>query len=237
MIIFTVTAPKIVALILITIVIMIDLILLIKSYKEDSNNLYNKEINMSFIRDMKKISRENRHDFMNTLQIIYGYLQLRKYDNAIFQIKKVTDTMMNISKIYNLSVLSISLFLERKILKAANVGIKINFEVNNYVEDEFRKIKNEKEILENLEDISDYLIDFHDENDECSIYIIVLEHEDSISFNISGNFEENIKNDLKNKYSEIMLKDEGIIITYKYDEVEVLKLQDTIYNEIYSSNI
>ena len=49
-----------------------------------------------------ELLRKERHEFMNNLQIIYGYLQINKNDKALEYIKKVSKNNSILSELYNL---------------------------------------------------------------------------------------------------------------------------------------
>lgn len=72
---------------------------------------------MNDLDDFIDILRRQRHDFMNDVQIIYGYLQINKQNEAIKYIERLCEQNKVISEIYSLQNNSAALCLERNIRK------------------------------------------------------------------------------------------------------------------------
>ena len=201
---------------------------------------YLKNLELLNIKDLKNSSRNQRHDYMNIFQIIYGYLQLNRKEDAIDQIKKVTSMTQNISKLYSISIFSMVLLLERKIMQANNLGINLNIEVETESNSEFRAIDNEEELLEKAREIIDCLLYQHSEDQELTINMKIIENIDSIEITILTNSQycnlDKVKY-IENLYDEAKVHNNKIIITLKYEGVKNIQIKESIYSKIYSNTI
>lgn len=54
----------------------------------------------------------HRHDWMNDLQILYGYIQLRKYDKLAACVERIKERMLIESKISRLGIPSLTFYLQ-----------------------------------------------------------------------------------------------------------------------------
>ncbi len=195
---------------------------------ESCNNIM--RVKGSSIRNLKCLSREQRHDYMNILQIIYGYLQLKKNDKAIEQIKKITNMATSVSKIYNLSILSVSLLLEKKIKEADNRGVELICNAMNYIENEFRSIRNEEQIILKLTEIIDYLIGkvYRDSN-QSKLFINIFEYYDKLEVVIKCDVDITIESDIQNMHKSTLIDNGEIKIIFEYCEVKNILPENTIY--------
>jgi len=200
---------------------------------KDTNFKNDLKLNFSNIRDMKSLLRGQRHDYMNLFQVIYGYLQLKKSDKASDQIKKIINLTNNISPLYNLSVFSISLLIEKKIREADNQGIEIISSVNNYIEQEFRTTFNERQIIIRLSEIFDTVIQKISEgsNDKI-IHLCISEYDDRIDLIFKGNLNEIHESDIIRVHNESIITSEEIRLVFGYEEIEYVKPEETIYSSI-----
>lgn len=192
-----------------------------------------------FVQDLKNLSRKQRHDFMNNFQIIYGYLQLDKKEKAVEQIKEVTKIAQNISKLHNLSIFSVALILERKLIQAYNKGINLNIEVETHSDNELRQVDNELELIESIEKVSNYLLEQCDEDNEVTAYLKIIEYSnylDIVILDIEDKNKHIIAEGLKKIHEDTIVKDE-IVIRFKFDEVTNLHIKESIYSKIYSNTI
>jgi sensor histidine kinase regulating citrate/malate metabolism len=55
--------------------------------------------------------REQRHDFMNHIQVVWGYLQLKKPDEAIRYIARINEEFNVLGSLFKISCPQLSLFL------------------------------------------------------------------------------------------------------------------------------
>lgn len=73
--------------------------------------------------------RLQRHDFMNYLQVIFGYIQLNKPDKAVSYIKNINKQMVNISRIYNLESDPLGLLFQDFIMKCSKFDLEMELEI------------------------------------------------------------------------------------------------------------
>lgn len=73
--------------------------------------------------------RLQRHDFMNYLQVIYGYIQINKPDEAINYIKNINKYMITLSKIFNLECDALGMFFQEFINKCSKFYVEIELDL------------------------------------------------------------------------------------------------------------
>jgi sensor histidine kinase regulating citrate/malate metabolism len=71
--------------------------------------------------------RMQRHDFMNYLQVIFGYIQINKPGDAAKYIIYINRNMNTLSRIFNLECDIYSLFMQEFILDCSKLGIETEF--------------------------------------------------------------------------------------------------------------
>jgi hypothetical protein len=71
--------------------------------------------------------RIQRHDFMNYLQVIFGYIQINKPQEAIRYIKNINLKMSTLSIIFNLGSPEFGMLLQEFIANCSKNGIEIEF--------------------------------------------------------------------------------------------------------------
>ncbi|KXZ40134.1 Sensor_kinase_SpoOB-type, alpha-helical domain [Alkalithermobacter thermoalcaliphilus JW-YL-7 = DSM 7308] len=116
------------------------------------------EIKLHYWELIEKILREQRHDFLNEIQIIYGYIRLNKMDKAIEYINKCSKNAKIISKLSNLNCLELYLMLCDKFKEASNLGISIDFDVYSCCSKEDIVDKNLDVIVSSFEKIINIII-------------------------------------------------------------------------------
>lgn len=149
------------------------------SYYKKSYDIAQNSIN---INNMKRLFREQRHDYMNYIQIIYGYLQIGRIDKAIGEVGNVIAMNSNISKMYNLSILSISLFIDKWYKIFSNADIKVFYSIKNLTDFEIRVVDNDKEIIQNLDYIFNDIYEEFQEESSGEIGLDITEFEEGINF-------------------------------------------------------
>ncbi|SHH49690.1 Sensor_kinase_SpoOB-type, alpha-helical domain [Caloranaerobacter azorensis DSM 13643] len=187
--------------------------------KESCKNVL--RIRGEFTRKLKNLSREQRHDWMNVLQVIYGYLQLSKYDMAIKKINDLSQITLSISRVYKLTITPICLLLERKIKEAYNNGIIFIFNVNNFSQVSYRHVDNLTSITKSLEYIIDKILEYNEYNYR-EINIEIFEYIDKLEVIIKGKFDFKIGNEF---LQNIDIRDDCII--YRFDLVGITELNFT----------
>ena len=194
-------------------------------------------------KDIKNLSRRQRHDFMNILQVVYGYLQLDRKENAIAEIVKATNTTQYISQLHKISNLGISLVLENKLFEINNLGEYITLEVETSYEEEYRDICNEEEIINKLDEIIDSLINTNISNTEekkADTHIKIVENSDSLQIiYLNDDYIRNLDKieALSKKYEELKIIDQEIVIDFKYKKVKNIHIEDSIYSNLFSNTI
>lgn len=117
--------------------------------------------------------RLQRHDFMNYLQVIYGYIQINKPNEAINYIKKINKYMIAISRIFNLECDVFGILFQEFINKCNKFNIEIELDLRiEYISCEHFSKDIEKK--KNLFDITtDKIIDKINsiENDSRILYV------------------------------------------------------------------
>lgn len=121
---------------------LIFLLISCSSLRRISNNTYKREWEKLF-----KIFRKVRHDFQNNLQIIYGMIQLAKYDLVLKYIMKIKRADENISLICNLSEPKLICYLLELVFlfreKDISITVKINCdETPDIPSEKYIKVKN-----------------------------------------------------------------------------------------------
>lgn len=177
-----------------------------------------------YISYMKDVFREQRHDYMNYFQVIYGYLQLGKIEEALRQIKKIIQLNSNLSQIYKMSLFHVSVYLDRAIREMGDLEYIINLHVLNNRQNTICFIDNEEEIIKNLDLIFE---DFMKEGIQFkrNIDIEIEEFKDRISFTFSG--ENKISTLIKNsKDVDIIEDNERVSVIFKYkNPIECLSVE------------
>jgi len=77
-----------------------------------------------------KILRSHRHDFLNHLQVIIGYLQLNRTQNAIDYILNLNTELNNVLPLNGLGMSEVAVILIVKQEEAARYGIKLKYYIN-----------------------------------------------------------------------------------------------------------
>ncbi|QBD85469.1 hypothetical protein EQG73_09865 [Clostridium tetani] len=73
--------------------------------------------------------RTQRHDFMNEIQVLYGYMQINKYEEALNYLKKISEENENISQLYSLGDKFLAYILENNIKNINKYGILLDIEL------------------------------------------------------------------------------------------------------------
>ncbi|MCY6484283.1 Spo0B domain-containing protein [Clostridium aestuarii] len=127
--------------------------------------------------------RKQRHDFMNDIQVIYGYLQLEREEQAKKYIEVMIKQNEQISSIYALGDEHFGFFIENvlKDLKNREIELDINIEINEFSKKVFASEYNKK--IDLVNNIFNEL-----ENNKCKfIYIYIFEDELGQSLLIANN--------------------------------------------------
>jgi hypothetical protein len=100
---------------------------------------------------------EQRHDFFNLLQVLYGYTQLKKADKVLSSISNYCKEMENIGRLYNCKCIKLADLLYTKGKEAESVDMKLSVSVDvNF--DPVIRILDDEAVLHAIEHaISSYL--------------------------------------------------------------------------------
>jgi len=138
---------------------------------------------MSELENQISLLRKQRHDFMNDLQVIYGYLQMKRPQGALEYIDKLSRENQIISEIYKLQDNGFSLCIENNIKKlwANEVKVEIDIEISNFRNKIFENGYNKKSDLVNtiFMELEDTNLNF--------VYIYIFEDELGESLLITNN--------------------------------------------------
>lgn len=209
-------------------------LILLNENEKKTDNL--KKLKGIYQRDIKILSKDFRHDYMNIFQILYGCLQLRNHTRAIEYIKKTTTMSSNISKVYNLTIVSIALLLDKKIRKAYNEGIEIRTIVKKHIETEFRYAENEKFIVEKLDQIINYMIFEFRENEENNwIEININEYDNRLNLNIKADFGFETIGQIQRIYPIEKKASGELEVTFMVDKVTDIESEDSMILDIIKS--
>lgn len=74
----------------------------------------------------------HRHDWMNDLQVIYGYIRMNKTDRTVQYVEQIRDRMLTESKIAKLGIPSLVLFIQsfRTLTHSLVIDLEIDGELN-----------------------------------------------------------------------------------------------------------
>ena len=138
---------------------------------------------MNELEDYVSLHRKQRHDFMNDLQVIYGYLQMKRPVEALGYIDRLSKENEIISEIYRLQDNGFSLCLENNIKKlwADDIKVEIDIEISNFKNKIFENDYNKKSDLVNT-----IFIEIEDTNVNF-VYIYIFEDELGESLLITNN--------------------------------------------------
>ncbi len=188
-----------------------------------------KELELNFIKKTKYLLREQRHDYMNVFQIIYGYLQLNNKDMAIEYIKKSINLSLNSSKCFCISIFSISLLLEKKMKLGESKGIEIIYDVDSCVNSEIRDINDESGVIDYISKLFDFFFDCtYNGNQGAKLFIEVYEHIDKIEFVFSGDIDISLFEQNSRGINNITKVDDGYEVVLYFDKTKDLLVGDNI---------
>ncbi|HWR60660.1 MAG TPA: Spo0B domain-containing protein [Clostridia bacterium] len=97
----------------------------------DSCGLLEAERELS-IESLKAHLSEQRHDFFNLLQVLYGYTQLKKYDKVLKNINDYCRQMENLGRLYNGKCIKLAdlLYTKRKEADSLDLNLEVIAEVS-----------------------------------------------------------------------------------------------------------
>ncbi|MCF8011075.1 MAG: Spo0B domain-containing protein [Clostridiales bacterium] len=120
-----------------------------------------------------KLLRSHRHDFLNHLQVLLGYIQLDKKDAAVKYIKGIHEEVRNVSAVSGLEMPEVSILLFIKEKEAEKHGIKMEHDINTDLSNAKISQSDMVRILSNLIDNAIYELKNNTEIPEEDKYIKV----------------------------------------------------------------
>ncbi|MDK2824389.1 MAG: hypothetical protein PWP71_2307 [Clostridia bacterium] len=88
------------------------------------------------LNELLKTNRHQRHDFLNHLQVIWGFLKLNKNDKAIEYIQEVSNHLQSLRQLNNIASTELAADISAKVLSLGfNEGFKISIPEVWYIED------------------------------------------------------------------------------------------------------
>ena len=190
-----------------------------------------KEVELSFTKKTKYLLREQRHDYMNIFQIIYGYLQLNNKEMAIEHIKKAINSSSNSSKCFYISIFSISLLLEKMMKVCESKGIEIIFDVDSCVNSDIRCIDDENTIVDCISKLFEIFIACTHKNDNgVKLFVDIYEDVDKIEFIFNGDIDVKLLEHRIKETNYLIKVDDGYEAVFYFDKIKDLLKEDSIYS-------
>lgn len=92
------------------------------------------------VESLKVHLSEQRHDYFNLLQVLYGYTQLGKSDKVLEHIKNYCRQMENIGRLYNCKCIKLADLLYTKGKEAESIDLKLEVSVEVSFDSVVRKL-------------------------------------------------------------------------------------------------
>ncbi|WP_096635068.1 Spo0B domain-containing protein [Clostridium cochlearium] len=156
--------------------------------------------------------RNQRHDFMNDIQVLYGYMQINKYEEALRYLKKISKENENISNIYNLGDKFLGYILENNIKTMNKYGILLDIELEI---SSFNDIYFEKDFYKKRHLVNNIFNELKKNSEK--IYVYLFEDELGKSLLISNNEEVKDELDWIEEWNNIQVDIEKFYI-YRYKD-------------------
>ena len=171
---------------------------------------------------INELLKEARHDFLNELQLIYGYIRLNKPEKAIDTINRISESSRIFSKLSKLNCLELYILLTKKYNDAKILGLNINYEVDIY--SERRNIVDVSTInaLKFIKEFMEFILQFLHRNADFQEHIFYIEEYDElIVFKIDLEYIKNVNIFLSEINSKFMnnVIDENYLI-YKLELIK-----------------
>lgn len=134
----------------------------------------------------KKILKQKRHDYMNDIQIVYGYLMMNKKEKAIEKIQSIIQKNTIEGQLSKINSPYLYEELNKFILNLFNKGVDIDLYIYNYcMEDKVDLLKCD---IENMKKLFNHIIDeligkisfFIEERDSSFSVKILLDDENQL---------------------------------------------------------
>lgn len=151
-----------------------------------------------------KILRAHRHDFLNHLQVIMGYIQIGKPESALTYLKNINSELKDVRIISRLEMPEVAVLLFSKKEEALKHGITMKYHINTDLSNVKISQVDMVRILSNLIDNAIYELKKNCQADDMEKYV-------KITFNTVG---ETLFIEVHNSHS--VIKNEDKIFKYGY---------------------
>jgi len=81
----------------------------------------------NLLKGLLEANRHQRHDFLNHLQVIWGFLKIKKEDKAIEYMQDVTDYLQGLRELNNIGNIELAADISVKVL---SLGLKKGFRIS-----------------------------------------------------------------------------------------------------------
>lgn len=173
--------------------------------------------------------RMQRHDFMNYLQVIYGYIQINKANEALRYIKDINNKMMLLSRIYNIDSPILSLLLNDFVMKCTEYYIENEL----YCECDFNSIEFSKDSFKKMHEkfqkvFNRILKHFSELNDDDKKYVLIGIGNKNGYINIIFSNSKAILDDMmheidfKNEKQKYEILDDDVFTNHKGNEIGIM---------------
>ena len=142
------------------------------------------------LEDLVDVLRVQRHDFLNHLQVISGFIQLKKYDRAGDYIKQVADELSRVGAIARLGCRSLAIEIFLAQLAASKRGIDLKCAVFSGVE---KGLQNELVVVDLIRELLAAAVSLTDVSicDQQRIDFEISEGKGEYLFQVSFRYGEN----------------------------------------------
>lgn len=179
----------------------------------------NSELIVYYENLISELLREIRHDYLNDLQLIYGYIRLNKPDNAIKTINSISERSRIDSKLSKLNCLNFYILLMKIYKNSIYLDLNINFEVQIYSDKEDIVHKNCIDALNQIDECMKLILQFLYKNDDFEEHIFYIEEHNNfmilkidLEYIVNSNL---LIKDLNTRYEDYFI-DENYLI-YKLE--------------------
>ncbi|HBM80839.1 MAG TPA: hypothetical protein DD426_08380 [Clostridiaceae bacterium] len=179
----------------------------------------------AFVRDKENAGciieymRKQRHDFMNHIQVIWGYMQLKKYEKAADYIKHINKRYDVYGDIYRIQNPLLSLSLYSLVREAYKNDIDIDMEietdssVNNFFDSGYENI------AESMIKLFNYIIGKTQQKSDKIIYIDVYTEDNKLYITFSNNINNEVNiygNNREDELAKTVEEFKGLNIDISY---------------------
>ena len=153
-------------------------------------DLSNKKVAQELTEQNLRLLRCQRHDFLNHLQVVSGYIQMGKANKATKYIQEINQSLRGVRVISGLNMPEASVLLLSKREEAANYDINFNYDLKTDLSNVKIKEYDLVRILSNLIDNAIYELKKSDSPGQKNVNIVIDKVEETLYIEIfnSGSF-------------------------------------------------